>query len=83
MALRRTSSAQAPLAVLAVVSELYPFVKTGGLADVAYALPLALATEGIAVRTRLPGDPAAQAAGLDLLVLDAPHLYARVGNPYL
>ncbi|MFN9210712.1 MAG: glycogen synthase GlgA [Betaproteobacteria bacterium] len=109
MALRRTSSAQAPLAVLAVVSELYPFVKTGGLADVAYALPLALATEGIAVRTLLPGYPAvlaaagdastvhefadlfgaparlraAQAAGLDLLVLDAPHLYARVGNPYL
>ena len=26
---------------------------------------------------------AAHAAGLDLLVLDAPHLYARPGNPYL
>jgi starch synthase len=24
-----------------------------------------------------------RAAGLDLLVLDAPHLYARPGNPYL
>ena len=26
---------------------------------------------------------AAHVAGLDLLVLDAPHLYARPGNPYL
>jgi starch synthase len=26
---------------------------------------------------------AARASGLDLLVLDAPHLYARSGNPYL
>ena len=31
------------LNVLAVTSEIYPFVKTGGLADVAGALPLALA----------------------------------------
>ena len=34
----------------------------------------------------LQGEPArllaAHAAGLDLLVLDAPHLYARPGNPY-
>ena len=36
---------------------------------------------------RLHGGPArllaTQAAGLDLFVLDAPHLYARPGNPYL
>ena len=97
------------LRVLSVASELYPLVKTGGLADVAGALPPALAREGIETRTLVPGYPAvidalreaeavhgwahlhggparllaAHAAGLDLLVLDAPHLYARPGNPYL
>lgn len=95
--------------VLSVASEVFPLVKTGGLADVAGALPLALAAEGIAVRTLLPGYPcvlqmlrgaetvhayaalqggparllAARVAGLDLIVLDAPHLYARPGNPYV
>jgi len=87
----------------------YPLVKTGGLADVAGALPKALAAEDVAVTTFVPGYPAvlrvlegaatvlsidelfgggarvvaASAAGLDLLVLDAPHLFARDGNPYL
>jgi starch synthase len=95
--------------VLAVASEIYPLVKTGGLADVAGALPSALAHHGIAVRTLVPGYPAVLEAmaraeaheetgelfggrarvlighvhGLDLLVLDAPHLFAREGNPYL
>ncbi len=98
-----------PLCVLSVASEVFPLVKTGGLADVTGALPGALEAEGIAVRTLIPGYPAvtgaladarvihhvtdlfggpawlveARAAGLDLLVLDAPHLYARPGNPYL
>lgn len=97
------------LAVLSVASEVYPLIKTGGLADVVAALPAALEREGIAVRTLVPGYPAvvdalrhaatvhsyehlhggparvlaAHVAGLDLLVLDAPHLYARQGNPYL
>ena len=97
-----------PLRVLSVASEVFPLVKTGGLADVTGALPGALAAEGVAVRTLIPGYPAvtgaiegarplrritdlfggparllaARAAGLDLLVLDAPHLYARPGNPY-
>jgi starch synthase len=97
-----------PLHVLAVASELYPLVKTGGLADVTGALPLALTAEGIATTTLLPGYPAVLAAlpeavpvltdpdlfggparllrglaaGLDLLVLDAPHLYDRPGGPY-
>lgn len=95
--------------VLSVASEVFPLVKTGGLADVAGALPPALAAEGIAVRTLLPGYPAvmeaikaaepmhayknlqggparllaANVAGLDLIVLDAPHLYGRAGNPYV
>jgi len=37
--------------VLSVASEIYPIIKTGGLADVAGALPLALAAEGIEVRS--------------------------------
>ncbi|MEZ0214149.1 MAG: glycogen/starch synthase, partial [Xanthobacteraceae bacterium] len=44
--------------VLSVVSEVFPLVKTGGLADVAGALPLALAGEGIEVLTLVPGYPA-------------------------
>ncbi len=99
-----------PLRVLAVASEAFPLVKTGGLADVAGALPAALAAEGIAVTTLLPGYPGVmqalaeagvtpaldlpalaggaarlvggRAAGLDLLALDAPHLFARAGGPY-
>ncbi len=39
------------LTVLAVVSEIFPLVKTGGLADVAGALPAALAAEGVEVVT--------------------------------
>lgn len=95
--------------VLAVASEVYPLVKTGGLADVVGALPLALAPLGVSVATLVPGYPAVtdalagatvvhsyadlfggearllrgQAAGLRLLAVDAPHLYARPGNPYV
>lgn len=46
------------VAYLAVTSELYPLVKTGGLADVAGALPGALAAEGVEGATLLPGYPA-------------------------
>src|SRR4030095_11230475 len=96
------------LRVLSVASEVFPLIKTGGLADVAGALPSALAPLGIAVTTLLPGYPqvmdqlsrpevvqrwqelfggpaalvSAEAAGLALLVLDAPHLYRRSGGPY-
>jgi len=95
--------------VLAVASEIFPLVKTGGLGDVTGALPLALDSAGAQTVTLIPGYPAVldalhgasaihdfpdlfggpatirrgQAASLDLLVLDAPHLYARGGNPYL
>ena len=97
------------LTVLSVTSEVYPLVKTGGLADVAGALPAAMAAEGVAMTTLVPGYPAVIAAlggqqkpvelgelfggpaelrrgtarGLDMLVLDAPHLYNRPGNPYV
>ncbi|MGV3575787.1 MAG: glycogen synthase GlgA [Devosia sp.] len=95
--------------VLSVASEVYPLIKTGGLADVAGALPAALAKNGVTMRTLVPGYPAVmaklgqsrevyyfsdlfgvtgrliagRAEGLDLIVLDAPALYDRPGNPYM
>jgi starch synthase len=41
--------------ILSVASEVFPLIKTGGLADVAGALPLALAAHAIRTRTLLPG----------------------------
>lgn len=95
--------------VLSVASEVYPLIKTGGLADVAGALPGALAGRGVTMRTLVPGYPAvmdklsggrvvkevddlfgvpakliaARVAGLDVIVIDAPVLYDRPGNPYV
>ena len=40
--------------VLFVSSEVYPFAKTGGLGDVAYALPKALCKEGVDCRVIMP-----------------------------
>ncbi|MBL8574745.1 MAG: glycogen synthase GlgA [Hyphomicrobiaceae bacterium] len=51
--------------VLAVASEAFPLIKTGGLADVVGALPAALAAHGVAVTTLLPGYPAVMAALAD------------------
>src|SRR5262245_45366725 len=48
--------------VLAVTSEIYPLIKTGGLADVAGALPLTLRGKGVATTTLVPGYPAVLAA---------------------
>jgi starch synthase len=42
------------LKVLSVASEIFPLVKTGGLADVAGALPRALASESIEMRSLVP-----------------------------
>ncbi len=94
--------------VLAVASEIFPLVKTGGLADVVGALPAALAAEGVETTTAVPGYPAVmkamtagvavhhiedlfggpadvvrgKVAGLDLMAIDAPHLFDRTGSPY-
>ena len=94
--------------VLAVASEIFPLIKTGGLADVTGALPLALVDRNVVVRTLVPGYPgvtgrfrkkkallqfeslqggpaavyATEISGLELFVLDAPHLFDRVGGPY-
>ena len=49
---------KSPLRVLHVAAEIFPLVKTGGLADVVAALPVALAAQGADVRLLLPGLPA-------------------------
>ncbi|RIV85804.1 glycogen synthase GlgA [Aurantiacibacter zhengii] len=46
------------LSVLSVASEAVPLVKTGGLADVAGALPAAVAAHGVDMTTFLPAYPA-------------------------
>ena len=95
--------------ILSAASELFPLVKTGGLADVTGALPAALSTQGMEMTSIVPGYPAVMAAldkaalfhsykdlfggpaqllrgkshGLDILAIDAPHLFERPGNPYL
>lgn len=97
--------------VLSVASEIFPLVKTGGLADVTGALPLALARHGTETVTLIPGYPSVLArlhreggsrsvyawgefyggsaeilrgrvSGLDLFVLNAPHLFDRQGGIY-
>ena len=51
-----------PLRVLSVTSEIYPLVTTGGLGNVAGALPAALAAQGLEVRSLVPGYPGVMAA---------------------
>ena len=50
------------LKVLHVAAEAHPLIKTGGLADVAGALPAALAAQGADARLLLPGYPGVLAA---------------------
>jgi starch synthase len=73
------------LNVLAVASEAYPFIKTGGLADAVGALPGALADHGVRVTTLLPGYRAVRAAlGRGSTALDLPELFggpARILAP--
>jgi len=56
MSLQFTPSATA-LNVLFVTSEIYPLVKTGGLADVSGSLPAALKQLGVDIRVLVPGYP--------------------------
>lgn len=46
-----------PQKILFVTPEIYPLVKTGGLADISGALPLALRKQGLDVRVLVPGYP--------------------------
>jgi len=64
------------LRVLAVTSEIYPIIKTGGLADVVGALPVALRACGIETRTLVPGYPDVIKALLAAeVLLHWPHFY--------
>ena len=64
------------LKVLSVASEIFPLIKTGGLADVVGALPGALAREGVEVRTLVPAYPAVLAKLADATVAhDYDHLF--------
>ena len=101
--------AKKKLSVLCAASECFPLIKTGGLADVVGALPLALESAGTNVTVFLPGFPDVLAGlrnrrtfakladvtgesakiisgksstGLNVLALDAPHLFDIAGNPY-
>ncbi len=47
-----------PIRVLSVASEIFPLIKTGGLADVVGALPIALKAEDVDTCTLVPGYPA-------------------------
>ncbi|GBQ09973.1 glycogen synthase GlgA [Swaminathania salitolerans] len=53
------------LHLLSVAAEMFPFVKTGGLGDVAASLPNALRHHGVRTRTLLPGYPAVLSAMTD------------------
>ncbi|MBM2816123.1 MAG: hypothetical protein HW421_2885 [Ignavibacteria bacterium] len=43
-----------PLSILFVTSEAYPYIKSGGIADVSYSLPMALRDLGHDIRIMLP-----------------------------
>ena len=55
--------------ILQVSAEIFPLLKTGGLADIAGALPQALADAGCEVRAVLPGFPAIRQALLDSVLV--------------
>ncbi|MCA1444217.1 glycogen synthase GlgA [Ensifer sp. IC4062] len=48
--------------ILSVTAEIFPLVKTGGLADVAGSLPKALTAHGIHTRSLIPGYPSVMRA---------------------
>ncbi|MEF3132830.1 glycogen synthase GlgA [Rhizobium sp. 268] len=65
--------------VLSVSSEVFPLIKTGGLADVSGALPIALKAFGVESKTLLPGYPAVMKVIRDPIVrLEFPDL---LGEP--
>ncbi|SOC84575.1 starch synthase [Ensifer adhaerens] len=67
--------------VLSVASEIYPLIKTGGLADVAGALPLAMGHHGVEMRSLIPGYPAVMTkVGKTKKVATIPSLFGVKAN---
>lgn len=79
MARSQRPSRRAPR-VLHVAAELYPWVKTGGLADVIAALPAALVSAEVDARLCLPGFPRLldAARGTEIVRLATPFAAERV-----
>ncbi len=67
-----------PLRILLISSEVEPFAKTGGLADVAGALPQALATLGHDVRVLMPKYRGVERHGT--LKTAVPRVYVPIGD---
>jgi starch synthase len=74
----------APFKILFVTSEIFPLIKTGGLADISGALPLALRDGGNEVRVLVPGYPTLlqQLTGAKKLA-DIPHISSEAGKAIL
>ncbi len=66
--------------VVFCASEVVPFAKTGGLADVCGALPSALAAEGAEVTVVLPAYRCTRASGVPVTRLDPEVSTARLGE---
>lgn len=69
---RAARNKSAPLPVLQVCAEIFPLLKTGGLADVTGALPAALRSQEVDMRVLLPGFASILAG------LSAPRMVARL-----
>lgn len=70
-----------PLRVLFATSEVFPLVKTGGLADISYALPKALQQMGVDVRVLMPAYPVVKQQ-LELAPLGDPlPLFSHLNQP--
>lgn len=63
--------------VLHVCSEMFPLLKTGGLADVIGALPAAQIAEGIDTRVLLPAFPDIRRGVTDAQVVTPPGYFCR------
>jgi len=75
------ASARRRINVVYASSELAPFAKTGGLADVAVALPAALSAGGADVTVMLPLYRRVRESGVELKPLAVPHMSVPLG-PY-
>ncbi|HEY9210424.1 MAG TPA: glycogen synthase GlgA [Methylotenera sp.] len=72
-----------PMKVLFVSSEVFPLIKTGGLADVSGSLPNALQRLGVDIRILMPGYPAVLNQLIDLKPIGALHHLPHIDHAEL